>query len=810
MCRDTASRIALSCGLAIVLVLPLLAEPTKIKVDGAVIKGYITYLAADTSLGRRTMTPGYDKAVDWVAVKFKEWGLKPAGENGTYFQKVPIAGARSAYVWTTGVPALVVNGRTFYVRDNDFTVDTASKAGAQVNAGVVFVGYGISAPAKGLDEYAGVDVKGKIVLAFKGSPTTAPTPRVQFAPPTAPETPRAAGAPDPWAEEMVDAAKANTAFAKGASAIMLYNPDATATPAGVFAMGGGGGRGGAALDPAAFTRPFIYVSNVNESLFRWIMWRDPQESQRGFASRMARMRADIKGKKPRSAGTGVMANLRGYTTATYYGEKYKNNFSRNVIAKIEGTDPTLKAEYVIAGGHLDHNGVTNGVVFNGADDNASGSAVTMEVARLLAVNNAKPKRTLIFALWAGEEQGLIGSQYYSDHPTDGVTMDKTTAYFNMDMVGLGDRIGAPGALNFPSIFSVIMKDQDPEIAKKVDPSQDGPGGSDYSAFMERGIEALALMTSGRGGHPDYHDAGDDPSKMEADILGWTGQFVLQGMMNVADETTVNLLIADRLNQYNSQRFAPPDMFSGTGGWQYVRASTAGEMLTLMAQRIRDMQAAAQGTPAIGGGRGGRGGAGGRVASGVRGASLFQGSIPGMEAAAAALNFGRIDVIGPDGAWFGDKLTPAGKDALKAMEAANIAVNLVRPSGGLLSDVLDNAKKPVMVTGAPTWYDADTVDKLKKNNGAVVVECDPADADGCVRQINTLKDVVGKGNVLLSVGAGKDRGAATQKLFLALVKAGWTKDEIFAAAGQAAGRGGPGAPAANNLSRFMAAPVGRMF
>ena len=159
----------------------------------------------------------------------------------------------------------------------------------------------------------------------------------------------------------------------------------------------------------------------------------------------------------------------------------------------------------------------------------------MEIARALAAGKAQPKRTLIFALWTGEEQGLIGSQYYSDNPTDGVSMDKTAAYFNMDMVGLGDRIGAPGALNFPSIFEVIMKDQDPEIAKKVDPSQAGPGGSDYSAFMEKGIEALGLMTSGRGGHPDYHDSGDDPAKMEADILGWTGQFVLQGMLSLANE-----------------------------------------------------------------------------------------------------------------------------------------------------------------------------------------------------------------------------------------------------------------------------------
>jgi hypothetical protein len=105
-----------------------------------------------------------------------------AGENGTYFQKVPITGGRSAYVWTTGIPSLAINNRAFYQREGDFAVDAASTAGANVAAPVVFVGYGISAPAKGLDEYAGVDVKGKIVLALKGTPTTAPTPRVQFAP----------------------------------------------------------------------------------------------------------------------------------------------------------------------------------------------------------------------------------------------------------------------------------------------------------------------------------------------------------------------------------------------------------------------------------------------------------------------------------------------------------------------------------------------------------------------------------------------------------------------------------------------------
>ena len=198
-----------------------------------------------------------------------------------------------------------------------------------------------------------------------------------------------------------------------------------------------------------------------------------------------------------------------------------------------------------------------------------------------------------------------------------------------------------------------------------------------------------------------------------------------------------------------------------------------------------------------------------MANGVRGAAIFQGSVATLEAAAAALNIGRVDVPGPDGAWFGDRLTPAGKTALAAMEANSIALNLVRPPVSLLADVLDAAKKPIMVTGPPVM-DAALLEKFKKNNALAVVECDPADADGCVRQMNALKDIVGKTNVLVSVGPHKDRASATQKLFLAAVKAGWTKDELFAAAGQAAGRGGPGGGAPNNLSWFGGAATGRPF
>ncbi len=132
-------------------------------------------------------------------------------------------------------------------------------------------------------------------------------------------------------------------------------------------------------------------------------------------------------------------------------------------------------------------------------------------------------------------------------------MDHTVAYFNLDMVGMGTVLDAPGALNFPTIWDVIRRDQDEKIMKQVEPGTGGPGGSDHSAFIRRGIEALALMTHGGVGHPDYHQPEDDREKIDPEMLRVTGQFVLQGLMNLADETSVNLLIARRKELYEGLR-----------------------------------------------------------------------------------------------------------------------------------------------------------------------------------------------------------------------------------------------------------------
>lgn len=775
--RTVLTRIAVVVAIAGLMSVTAVAQkgkpvggPTPIRVDGKIIKSYIEWLAAPEREGRRTLTPGYEKSVEWAAAKFKEWGVKPAGENGTYLQDVPMPN-RSTYTATTGIPDLIVDGRAFFMKDGDFTLDSRSTPGASATGEIVFVGYGISAPAKGLDEYAGVDVKGKIVLAFKGSPKDAPPPRGMFgaAPPDVSST-------EAWAEESGATAKMMKAYEKGAAAILLFDPaklsptPATSSlPPGIVA-----GINVQPLDPSAFSRPFLAFTDVDVRVFRHVMYRDPQESARGFSARIDQIRHDIKGKTSRSTATGVKAQVKGYTTATFYSDKNKNNVSHNVIGKVEGTDPKLKTQYIVVGGHMDHLGVTNGIIYPGADDDASGTATVMEMARLVATNAAaiKPKRTVIFALWCGEEEGLLGSNYWGEHPTDGVTMDNVVADFNNDMVGLGDGIGAPGALNFPTIFDLVMKNQDPDVAKAVHPSTAGPGGSDYSTFIEKGIESFALMTDGGIGHPDYHDSGDRADRIDAEMLRKNGQFVLQGIINVANDTATTMLIPDRQHLYNGMRLTLMNMNELRTTQSNVFTMVNGVMVPLTSARRPGL------APAFD-------------------SWFFAGNTALIDVAAKVYNVGRVDVRS-DGTWFGATVTDRGRDAIKSFEANGIVMNLVNPPKVLVLDVLANAKRPFIISGLTTMPDAELAQQIKAKNLLVAVEFDAANPQATAAKLIEFKKLAGdSGNLLLTtrdVPAGRNPYAemaaagerprtmspleqAKQQLYLTLIKAGWTRDEI---------------------------------
>ncbi len=778
-------------GLAVLLLTATLAgqnkgkttpiqAPPAIKVDGNVIKEYVAYMASPEREGRKSLTPGFEKTVEWAASKFKEWGLKPGGDGGSFLQNVAITGPRSAFAWNTGVPELRVDGRSFYMKDGDFALGSNSTPGTQASGEIVFVGYGISAAAKGLDEYAGLDVSGKIVLAFKGSPKDAPTARSMFGP-AAPE-PKAAEV-EAWTEESRDAAKIKTAYDKGAAAIMLFSPEKlaqigffgpqplAAQPQAQAFMG----MQREPVDASPYTRPFLIISDTNERIFKHIMWRDPQESPRGFSRRIDQIRRDIRDKKASSRPTGIRAEAKGYASTAYYGEKFKNNISHNVIGKVEGTDPVLKSQIIVVGGHMDHLGMTDGVVYNGADDDASGAALTMEMARLVASNYAaiKPKRTIVFALWCGEEMGLLGSNYFAKNPPDGIKLENVVVNFNADMVGLGERIGAPGALNFPSIFDVIMKNQDPGIAALVDPSTAGPGGSDYSAFIEQGIEALALMTSGGVGHPDYHDANDDIEKIDPEILRKTGQFVLQGLINVANETTVNLIVPDRLHLYNGMRLNPVNLSEARGGGAFRMGI--------------GQQSQAQGP---------------RLNIALNDVAAFGGNIALIDMAAKLLNVGRVDVPARgDGQWFSaGGLTERGKSAVAAFQSAGVALNLFNPSPRLLEDILDATKKGIIISGLAALPAQPLAKKIAEKNALVALEFEPGDASGLASRLMEWKKLMGgSGNLLLvtreSANSPRDESSPTgevmrrkqsdeakQQMYLALIKAGWTKDEIYAMAG----------------------------
>ncbi len=726
-------------------------DPNTLRVDGDLAKERVERLARDETEGRQSMTQAFRKTTDSVAKELKKWGLEPAGEDGTFFQQVPIDREVGHYV---GIPEFQIGGQKYLLQEGDFALHASSTAATSVNAEVVFVGYGISAPDEGLDEYADVNVADKVVLVIKGSPGDVST--------KGKESGAQDDAADPWEAYISDKTKIETAFDKGAGAVLLYEPTTSDERSRRY------GRRSSQDKDLKFERNFL-VCTVHDRILRAIMKPDPQESVRGFGRRFKGMQEDIRQKKACSVDTGIKVRVRGHDRIETFSKEQGNNTARNVLAKIRGTDPKLKREYVIMGAHLDHVGMRmrNGLIYNGADDNASGSALVMEVARVLAQAEFKPKRTIIFACWCGEELGLIGSRHYVKQPCDDVSMDRVVTYFNMDMVGLGDTIGAPGALNFPSIWEVIKRDQDEDVIAAVEPRTGGPGGSDFAPFIELGIEALALMTGSdfRGDHPDYHQPEDDTHKINPEILRKTGQLVLQGAMNVAQETEVNLLIEDRKALYEGMRLSlqkiNPDLKDSE--WRYVGIDGISQ------DKLRWRMASIKEKPRK------------TLEQGIRDLKVFEGDVELLLAASDALGFGRVDIKGSDGEWIKQgRLTRQGRYALDMLQTNNIAVNLVSPSPRLLRAMLNSAVRPFLITG---FYRPKQrlYDQIREKKALLGVRFDPKDVDGCVTQLERAKAGLGSSeNLVLYVTGSEGLDEAKKALYVSLIKKGWKAEEVGSA------------------------------
>jgi len=481
-----------------ILLSPALAEKKKVTFDAQAALSYIKDLAADSMMGRKSGQPGGVMAEQYVASKFKEWGLEPAGNNNTYFQNFAIEHNNVA----EGVVFEVITPRerrSFYYGD-DWRIQRYSGSG-HFSAEVVFVGYGIHAPEKGYDDYAGIKVKGKWVLFSTGVPSKLD---------------------DKLKEETKIQNRVKAAQELGAVGVLGFRQETGRSR--YFRL---------RLEKEIYRPDFVILSVEN---------RIPNFIFKNLKTELRYLFQEInKTSSPMSFETGVKIFV---SVKAIFDEKRP---TRNVLAKISGVDKNLKDEYVIIGAHMDHLGINPlGEVMNGANDNASGTAVVMEIARIMKLNHLKLPRTVIFALWAGEEQGLLGSRYYANHPL--YPIEKTVAYINMDMVGHGNGfVPFRGVYYAPHIWEIIKKKLPPEILGYVHPGRGGPGGTDHTPFLSKGVPGYAIMTEGY--HFKYHQSRDDLDLIKPELLKKTGDFVEKAVEILASEPG-NLIKPMRQETYN--------------------------------------------------------------------------------------------------------------------------------------------------------------------------------------------------------------------------------------------------------------------
>ena len=464
---------------------PTAAKVKKVAFDAQAAWSYIKDLASDSMQGRESGQPSGVMGEEYVASRLKEWGIEPAGDNGTYFQNFTIEHRNIK----EGVKLEVIAEKTrrdFYYGE-DWRVQRFSGSG-HFTAELVFIGYGIHAPEKKHDDYAGVDVKGKIVVFSSDTPQ-----RLE--------------------KKLGDAIKMEkrieAAQNLGARGAILFRLSPTERR--YFRV---------RLRKEQYKPDFVILSAERKVMD--FIFKDLSTEIHYSIPEMGR-RAEL----PKTFETGVKAFV---SVDAIFDEKRP---TRNVLAKITGSDKVLKDEYVVIGGHMDHLGISPmGDIMNGANDNASGTAVVMEIARIMKLNRAEPKRTVIFCLWAGEEQGLLGSRHYADHPP--FPIEKTVAYINMDMVGHGSgKIPFQGVYYGPQIWKLLKEKLPKEILDFVIPERGGPGGSDHSSFLEKGVPGFFIITPGE---IKYHQSRDDSDLINPEMLKKTGDFVHAAVKILASES----------------------------------------------------------------------------------------------------------------------------------------------------------------------------------------------------------------------------------------------------------------------------------
>ena len=300
------------------------------------------------------------------------------------------------------------------------------------------------------------------------------------------------------------------------------------------------------------------------------------------------------------------------------------------------------------------------------------------------------------------------------------------------------------------------------------------------------------MTSGGGGHPDYHDTGDDIDFIEPEILRKTGQFVLQATLNLGNESKT-LIIPNRQDIFNASSWNIAIInpaIKVERGWTVLDADCKDGLAKLINEKITELKAPKDdNNNMFRFYRNFRGGS--SYNKGLKGPSVFANDPVLLSIAKTALGFGRLDVCGKDSVWFNDGFTNCGKKGWKTAEENKITIALTAPCPVALKDVLEVAEKPFILKGMKELSD-ELVTALNEKKVIVTVDFDPANVSGCVDQLELLQKVFGdKDNLLLNVLDKDNLDSAKKELYMALLTKGWTHEEIYAIGGAGKNRGSSG-------------------
>jgi aminopeptidase YwaD len=416
--------------------------------------------------GRLPGSNGYNKAAQFAADKFKQFELLPAGDDN-YFQYFNIE--YNKIMSPAAFKVIVDHDTTNYILGNDFVLRGFTGSNT-LSLPVVFCGYGISRPDLGYDDYQGINVRNKIVLVFKQNPYWKIDDKDW-------------GTNFPREKSLV----AKKFGAKGILFVSLPNDKEPQQLIGSVLHGDG-------EQPQDFPQLQISIDAANKLL-----------SKTGLTLNDFQTKIDEK-KKPLSSILFTKAFVE--TNAQYT----KDAKTMNVVGMIEGSDPKLKKEYVVIGAHLDHVGSQAGLLFPGANDNASGSAAVMEIAKAFTQGGLKPKRSVVFVLFAGEEQGLDGSKYFVNDWKNGY--DNITAMLNLDCVGYGDSIRLDNGKSAPGLWKIAKQIDETSFKSTVNETWGG-GGADATPFYEKGIPCLYLVTTNSYAH--LHLPSDKVETLNADL-----------------------------------------------------------------------------------------------------------------------------------------------------------------------------------------------------------------------------------------------------------------------------------------------------